>query len=139
MSFNDLPVELIQHIVSFLPDADALAAICASPHITMPQCHLRRRRWLQRSLTQLAAAGDLEGVKYLLRVQKTTYEKIKTCLSINCGTLALEWASEYGHLPLVQYLHDKAGYPISEYALTSAMRNGHWPVVQYLLPPPPNA
>ncbi len=133
MSFNDLPVELIQHVVSFLSNADAYAAVCASPRITMPRCDLRRRRWLQRSLTQLAAAGDLEGVKYLLRVQKTTYENIQTSLSLNCGTLALEWASEYGHLPVVQYLHDKAGYPVSEYARVMAERNGHEAVVGFFL------
>lgn len=131
MSFNELPVELIQHVVSFLSDADALAAVCASPRITMPRCDLRRRWWRQRSLTQLAAAGDLPGVKYLLRLHKTTYDKIRTRLSLNCGTLALEWASEYGHLPVVQYLHATAGYPISEYARGVALNNGHEAVVEY--------
>jgi hypothetical protein len=134
--FNDLPVELIQHIVSFLPDKDAYSAVCASPYITIPKCDLRRRHWLRCTIPQLAAGGDLEGVKYLHRIYKNNLYSLQYTSfgqQIDCVSLAMEWASTYGHLPVVQYLHDiSQGTEQSIFGWLGALWNGHLPVIDFL-------
>lgn len=136
MSFNDLPVELIQHIVSFLPDKDAYNAVCASPYITIPKCDLRRRHWLKFTLPQLAAGGDLEGVKYLHRIYKNNLFYTHYGQHIDGVSLGMEWASTHGHLPVVQYLHDisqeQSESVQSVFGWLGALWNGHLPVIDFL-------
>ena len=141
MSFNDLPVELIQHIVSFLSDKDAYNAVCTSPYITIPNCDLRRRHWLRCTIPQLAACGDLEGVKYLHRIYKNNLYSLQYTqysLPIDGVSLGIEWASAHGHLEVVQYLYYNAAQDRSAAAAVSvfgwleALWNGHLPVIDFL-------
>jgi len=48
---------------------------------------------------------------------------------------ALRWASEYGHLPVIQFLvqHGANVHADNDYALRWASYNGHLPVVQFLV------
>lgn len=145
---TDLPVELIQHILSFLPDHDAYNAICVSPYITMPRCDLQRRRWERLGLISLAAAGDLAGVKYLYlrrhhhnspprygawrHLDHLLSSSFKQTARIARWNAAVSAACNNGHVPVVQYLHDVAGAQINESDWHSAITNGHFALVEYM-------
>jgi len=131
-SLCDLPLELIQHIVSYLPDKDAHSAVCASPYITIPKNEWRRRRWLRHSIQQLAVNGDLEGIKYLHSV----YKNNMFGLNQDVISMALELASIHGYVEIVQYLLDNTEKEhlvhCSILGWHEALWNSHLPIISLL-------
>lgn len=134
MNICDLPLEMIQHVMTFLPDHAMLQAMCASPRIfVVPPMDLKRRKWQRLPFLKLAQWGDIEGFKYKYELQEKKSkeqeeDKEKEAQFKKC----LEWASAEGHLPIIKFVQERFPNIKSAQAMNWACYYGHLAVLEYL-------
>ena len=131
MNICDLPLELIQHIITFLPDHAMLQAMRASPRVfVVPMMDLKRRKWKHLPFLKLAQWGDIDGFKYKYEQQ----EKKKKDGEENEAQFkkCLEWASAEGHLPIIKFVQERFPNIKSSQAMNWACFYGHLAVAKYL-------
>ena len=123
LTLYNLPRDIYDVLMDFLDDESLDTMLALSPNITVSKYLLQQRQWRQKPMKHWAGVGDLKAVQFLMKEDKKKNKK--------CPPEAMDWASLYGHLPMVQYLHS-LGATCTDNAMNWACRQGHLAVVQFL-------
>jgi hypothetical protein len=146
---DTLPYEIINHISSFLPNADHGLFVTSTSWIH-EACHdeTKRKYAMKTGVDYFCANGDLEMVKYCHRVgmkftnwdmdwaARNGHLEMVKFLNENrtegCTSWAMDWAARNGHLEIVKFLHENRTEGCTDRAMDCAEKNGHTKVVAFL-------
>ena len=120
-TLTDLHVDIFDTIFPYLYNNEVFNLLLTSKQIAFSKHLLQQRKWKSSCMWRLAGDGDLQGVKFCFYTERNYKYRIEE---------ALNAASEYGHLNIVEFLCS-VGAVATRDEMRIAFINGHLNIVKY--------